>query len=84
MHMHVRFTTIMSRASLFCRECVIIEKFSRKMRVDITLLQMTMYKSYLFCANYALFVLSSFVDRTILAIFGWRFQSGLFSNATLQ
>ena len=33
------------------------------MRFDITLLQTGMYKSYLFCANYALFVLSSFVDR---------------------
>ena len=50
----------LSRASLFCRECVvIIYKFSRKIRVDITLLQTTMYKSYLFCANYALFVLST-------------------------
>jgi len=73
----------LSRALLICRECVvIISKFSRKIRVDITLLQTTMYKSYLFCANYALFVLSTLVERAthsdvawcISAIFGRRFQ----------
>lgn len=63
-----------SDASLFCRECVvIIYKFSRKMRVDITLLQTTMHKSYLFCANYALFVLSTFVVRETHSDVSWLF-----------
>lgn len=46
-------------ASLICR-VVIIYKFYRKIRIDITLLQTTMYKSYLFCANYSLFVFEYF------------------------
>lgn len=33
-----------------------------------------MYNSYLFCANYALFVLSSFVDRASHSDVSWLFQ----------
>ena len=63
----------LSFASLICRECVvIIYKFSRKIRIDITLLQTTMYKSYLFCANYSLFVFEYFCRlQRILVYLGY-------------
>ena len=80
--MHVRFTgSSHGRCRLlFCRECVVIlYEFSRKIRVDITLLQTTMYKSYLFCANYILFVLSTYVDRATHSDVSWLFLIDTFN-----
>lgn len=44
-----------------------------------------MYKSYLFCANYALFVLSTFVDRATHSDVSWLFLVDAFNvNCTCR